>query len=40
LEEVYEGESNFYVVLEYLKGKNLYDFIHKSKGKGIALEDI
>jgi len=28
LEEVYEGENTFYVVLEYLKGKSLHDVIH------------
>jgi serine/threonine protein kinase len=40
LEEIYEGDNNFYLVLEYLKGKNLHDYIHKSKAKGISFEDI
>ena len=29
LEEVYEGETTFYIILEYLKGSSLHDLISK-----------
>lgn len=29
LEEVYEGENTFYIILEYLKGNSLHDMITK-----------
>jgi len=30
LQEVYEGENTFYMILEYLKGKSLNDIINKA----------
>jgi len=30
LEEVYEGENTFYIILEYLKGGSLHDIITKA----------
>ena len=29
LEEVYEGENTFYIILEYLKGNSLHDIVTK-----------
>lgn len=29
MEEVYEGENTFYLILEYLKGNSLHDLISK-----------
>lgn len=29
LEEVYEGDNTFYIILEYLKGSSLHDLISK-----------
>lgn len=29
LEEVYEGENTFYIILEYLNGNSLHDMITK-----------
>ena len=29
LEEVYEGENTFYIILEYLKGSSLHEIIKK-----------
>lgn len=29
MEEVYEGETTFYLILEYLKGNSLHDLISK-----------
>lgn len=38
LQEIFEGESTFYMILEYLQGKSLSDFINRSYNEGISLD--
>ena len=40
LQEVFEGESTFYMILEFLQGKSLSDFISKSYSDGISLDKV
>lgn len=40
LHEVFEGESTFYMILEFLQGKSLSDFITRSYSNGISLDKV
>jgi serine/threonine protein kinase len=40
LEEIYEGENTFYVILEFLQGKSLHDLVHKRKNQGIPMQEV
>jgi serine/threonine protein kinase len=40
LHEVFEGESTFYMILEYLQGKSLTEFITRSYSNGISLDKV
>ncbi len=40
LHEVYEGENTFYMILEYLEGKSLSEFINKSHEDRIPIDKV
>jgi calcium-dependent protein kinase len=40
LEEVYEGETTFYIILEYLKGSSLHEMITKNGISSLNWEEI
>lgn len=40
LEEVYEGETTFYIILEYLKGNSLHEIITKNGISSLSWDEI